>query len=156
MTVNGVKLQFSSFYYVDTTYTLTFPPANWQVGGLGTIPSFTYANTTVVPTYTAYTSLPDTVHKSQSLSISITGVSGADQVTVGLDDGSNLYGHSVVQMLAPGTTTVSFPASSLSSLNITSGATLSIECQKNNVQNVSGLPMNFESIYELNKTVSIK
>ena len=154
--INGTNFKFSSFYYVDTTYTLIFPPATWQVNGLATIPSFTYTNTNAIPTYTAYSSLPDTVHIGQSVTISITGVSGSDEVTVGINDGSNAAGHSVAQVLATGATSVTFPASSLSSLSQTNSALLSVSCQKNNVKSVNSLPMNFVSTYELNKTISIK
>jgi hypothetical protein len=156
VTINGDTGQFSSFYYTNSTYSLSFPPATWKVNGLAAIPSFTYTNNNTMPSYTGYSTLPDTVYKNQPIIISVTGITGADEVTVGINDGSNAAGHSIAQMLTAGATSVTFPASSLSTLNITNAAFINIECQKNNVQSINSLPMNFETTYELNKTISIK
>ncbi len=153
--LGSVIFKFSTYDYVDTTFNLSFTPLTWKINGLGSIPSFTFTNTNSFPAYSGYASLPDTVHIGTQITISITGITGADQVIVAIWDGSNLLGHTQSQVLGTGSS-VTFPASSLSSLNATNSGMLVVSGKKNNVQNVGTLPMNFTTNYQLSKTISIK
>jgi|GEM_PF-1151707 hypothetical protein len=160
LSLNGRRFKFSGYEYQDTTYQITYPSATWHVTGLAVIPSFTYTNATPLPTFTGYATLPDTIHINQQLTVAVTGVTGSDQTNVIISDGSNASGHTVSQVLGTGATSVTFPASSLSSLTTTttttSNAFININCIKNNAQAVNGLPFNFQLSYQLNKTIYIK
>jgi len=161
VSLSGKIFKFSNYEYQDTTYQITYPPATWHVKGLATIPSFTYTSTTPLPTFTGYATLPDTIHIGQAVTIAITGVTGSDETSIIISDGSNASGHTVSQTLAASATSVTFPASSLSSLTATTATTtanafINVGCIKHNVQSVNGLPMDFQMSYQVDKTIYIK
>jgi len=154
--LNGTVFKFLSYDYEDTTHNITYPSGIWNVNGLGNIPSFTFTVNNPIPSYIGYTSLPDTVHINQSITLPITGITGSDQTTITITDGSNANGHIVSQALLNSANSVTFSAYSLSNMSITSNAFINVHCIKNNVQNVYGIPMNFTTEYQLDKIISIK
>jgi hypothetical protein len=161
VSLNGKVFKFGSYYYQDSTNSEVYPPGTWVVNGLANIPSFTYTATNPIPTYTNYLTLPDTVYKTQSITIPITGISGSDQTTIIISDGTNGTGHVVAQTLLPGANSVTFQAATLSGLTVSSPTTtttafINVGLQKNNVQSVNGLPMNFVSQYQFDKPIYIK
>jgi len=153
LSLNGICFKYYSPGYQDSIFSATTIPSTWAVVGLGVIPSFTYINNNPMPTYTGYTSLPDTIYKSQQNTIQITGITGSDETSVSVLDGGN---GKVTQTLALGATSISFSASSLASLMIGNNAGISIICVKNNVQTFSGKQFNFPFTYLVNKTIYIK
>jgi len=106
-----------------------------------------------MPTYSGYTSLPDTIYKSQLNTIQITGITGSDITTASVLDGLN---GKTTQTLASGASSVSFSASSLSSLLVGNNGDINITCVKNNVQTFNGKQFNFPFTYLVNKTIYIK
>lgn len=79
VSLNGQVLPYNTaFNHYSAALPNTIPirqALNWQVTGSGTITAFTQ---TFVPSYAVYagaSSLPDTIHKSNGVVISITGVS---------------------------------------------------------------------------------
>ncbi|MHB8260211.1 MAG: hypothetical protein ACYDCN_12295 [Bacteroidia bacterium] len=157
----GLKYLSGSKSYQDTTNLLSIIPTNWQVVGAGPIPSCTYTNNDSLPIYTGYTSLPDTIFKSQNLNLQINGISGADAIEVSFYNptvpSSNIY-----QMKSTGVVinnTISFTSSTLSPLPLSSssGSTLlAINVFKYNYQVISGVTFSFETQLEINKQVYIK
>jgi hypothetical protein len=113
--VNSVKFRFTSLDldYHDSTNTLTFPQANWVINGGSVIPSFSYTCGTSSPTYPSINNLPSTINRSQSLNISMSGVSGYDQVEIDIDDNA---GHTMCMYAPNSASSVTFPADSLSKL----------------------------------------
>src|SRR2546430_684407 len=85
---NGRQLKYISSYYdyEDTTgLTINFP-ITWHIAGNNGIPNFTYTDN-ALPTYTGYSSMPDTVDHATGFSFGLTGVSSVDGISVAVDDG---------------------------------------------------------------------
>ena len=155
--INGTDLKFTGYQYEDTTYQVTYPPGTWAIDGLANIPSFTFTTNASMPMYTGYALLPDTIHVNQAVTINISGLHGSDVTNVIISDGSNANGHIVAQVLAPGATSVTFPASSLSVLTAgVANAFINVACIKNQAMSVNNVPMNFSMGYQLNKRIIIK
>ncbi len=112
--VNNVMLSFTSLDLdYRSTNTLTFPPGNWVVNGGSVIPSFSYTCNTPSPSYPTTNNLPTIINRSQSLSISMSGILGYDQVEVDIDDNA---GHTMCMYAPNSTSSVIFPSDSLSKL----------------------------------------
>lgn len=154
VSVNGASMKFLSYNYQDTTYSVTAPPATWVVNGLGSIPSFTYTNTDPFPT-SNQANLPDTIYKSQPLTVQVTGVANANEVYVIISDQSGLIGHAVSQKLVSGSTSVTFPATSFASLNA-GQVSVDIDCIKNNVQSLGGKSFNFQNSFQVVEMIQLK
>ncbi|HXU27046.1 MAG TPA: hypothetical protein VN698_07430 [Bacteroidia bacterium] len=157
--LNGRMFKFSNYSYQDSTMGNSYPSGVWTVKGLNGIPSFTYTASTPIPTYAGYGSLPDTIYKSQTAVVPITGVGGSDQTTIILSDGNNGAGHLVAQTLTASGNSVTFAASTLGGMNVSANATtafMNVHCVKNNVESVNGKPINFTTEYQLTKYVVIK
>jgi hypothetical protein len=152
VSLNGTAFQYSSNNYSDTTFSIHFPPSTWVVNGANGIPTFTYTNNDPIPAFTGYASWPDTIYRNQNTTVQMTGITGADLITVNIMDGVTGISRS---MPVTGTS-VTFPISSLSTLTTTTSGTLMVLLDKSNVQNISGKSMNFHSAYELTKTVILK
>ncbi|MBS1647243.1 MAG: hypothetical protein JST67_07875 [Bacteroidetes bacterium] len=128
------------------------PPYTWAVTGSGSIPSFTYTNTNNMPSYTGYALLPDTIYKSQQNTLQITGINGADEITIGIDDGGT---NDVVHSLHIGVNSVSFSSSELSAL-VSGQGFIGVFCLKNNMQMFGGKRFCFPIFYQATKQVYIK
>lgn len=156
--LNDTRFKYSGNYkYTDTTNNISFPTANWQVIGSGTIPSFNYSNPDLLPSYSGFDSIPKSFVKSQSQTIPIYGVSGATVLKITLSDGLSGTGHSVEKTVASTLTAVSFSATEMNGLTSgTSNATISVECIKRNVQSVYGKPICFNTVYQVLGAVTIQ
>lgn len=151
--LNNVKYKFYSYDYLDSSSHVTSAPFIWSVYSGGFIPSFTYTNSNPMPSYTGYNLLPDTIYKTQKNIIQITGITGADTTIVYIED---LAAHETSQILYKWANTVTFSATSLSSINTGKNASLIVECKKNNIQSFGGKTFNFPLFYQVTKTVFIK
>lgn len=155
ISVNSVKVNSTllvydtgSGEYGDNTFTLTFPPAKWEVNGAGAIPTFIYINSDAIPTYTATASLPDTIYLNQSLTISLSGASGFSQAEVDINDN---HGHNLSQVVAAGATSVTFPKDSINKLTLSSMAYIDMDFYKYNTQTFLGKAFLFISDLESEK-----
>ncbi len=157
VSLNNTRFKFNAYDYEDSTYQISYPTGVWVVNGLGNIPSFIDTINTPLPTYTGYNSLPDTLHRAQSLILPITNVSGYDEVQVTISDGSNATGHIYGEVLAPGASSVTFPQGTLSQLNTgNNNAFINIHLIKNNPKTIAGKSINFTTEYQFDKTISVK
>lgn len=148
VSLNGVIYKFLSYLYYDTTYTSVSSPYMWVINGAGPIPSFTFTNTNPMPAFSGFNSLPDTIYKNSNNTIPITGVTGADTVTVIIEDFAT---HKAYMGVSRGSTSVTFSSSSLSSINLGNNSTIIIICTKNNVQMFGGKIFSFPVVYQLDK-----
>ena len=159
---NQLKFLPVSKTYSDTTNSLTIVPTSWQVVGAGPIPSCTYTNNDSLPGYTGYTFLPDTIYKSQNLSLQINGISEANGIEVSLYN-STIPSANIIQMRSTGISinnTFSFSSSVLSPLPLSASSysptLLTINVFKYNYQVISGVTFSFQTQLEINKQVYIK
>jgi len=115
--LNGIVLQTdsSNFY---TTYNVTgLPNSHWHVKGNNGIPSFDYTNTKSMPSsFGGYHSLPDSVKRTQNITIPISGISNATGSYIFIQDN---YGHSVYKDIPLSATSVTFTSAELLVLNVT-------------------------------------
>lgn len=160
--VNAVMLDtitFSSYstinngfiYQGSSTGYISFVPVTWKVQGLGSIPSFTYSNTST-PSYTGYASLPDTIDRNQPLNLVISGITGFNYAQVTITD----YHKGITKVLTASTTTLTFSPGELSVLNPDPQSRISVLAYKNNFRNVYAKPMLFFGSYYLHKPVIFK
>ena len=89
MQVNGVsvggkflKYFSSSKIYADTTIALSIIPTAWYIDGKDAINTYPHTDTNNLPGYSGYTSLPDTIYKTQNLNLQINGISNAYSIEV--------------------------------------------------------------------------
>jgi len=155
VSLNGVFYKYTSwaYDYEDTTGTVPTIPSTWVVNGLSSIPSFSYTNNNPMPTFPNYALLPDTIYKNQTTNFNISGVTGADLVSVSISDASS---HICAQSVSAGTATMSFSSSDLSTLSAGNSCYLVVTCSKDNSQTFSGKAFNFPIKYNLSKQISIK
>jgi hypothetical protein len=163
VSANSVKLKYQSVStsYLDTTNTLPIIPTTWKVAGASSIPSFTYTDNDSLPGYTGYVLLPDTIYRSQTSTLQINGISGADAIEVSFYN-PTIPSLNIYQMKSTGVTTnnaFSFSPTALSPLPLSasSGPTLLIiSVFKHNSQFISGVNFSFVTQLEINTQVYIK
>ena len=163
ITVDSVKLNGVLFgrypgatSYSDTnsaTSKYNYMPAIWHVVGNNGIPSFTYTNYGIMPAYTGYNLLPDTIDHTKGLTLTISNISNSNSNSITVGDSS---GHGVYKYLAQGSNSITFSAAVMAQLSSTRSGYVSITCTKNNIQDVYGKAMNFQSVYSLQKQIFIK
>ena len=149
--INGNLIPYDSTNHDYSTLTFSsfgFPPANWVVNGVGTIPSFTYSNANSMPVFTGVSSFPNTISKAQNLVIPITGASGYDQIQVKVQDSLN---NSTSVYAAAGVTSVTVLKDSLTKLVNGHSTSISIDVIKYNPQTISGKNLLFALIYATGK-----
>jgi len=160
--LNSTKLQEilsipGYILYVDSTYTLNLKNNNsWQVSGASPIPALAFSPAILWPSYTGYTSLHDTIHKAQDNTITLNGITGADSVSINIDDGSNISGHSYTTgRVTSGTSSITVLAAHTSGLNNTANGTLTISLFKFAPVAYSGKNFIFIKDVEFKKIVEI-
>ena len=163
--LNGMPFMYfsSEGLYYDTSgfsngnpQTISYPFTFKVVGNNG-IPSFTYTENGPFPSYTGYTNIPDTIYKNSGGTISLTGITNADVVSIDFNDGTTASGHEIGQQLPiPLPVNINFSPSSMSQFNVTNTAQIKITLNKMDVKNVYGKPMLFSTIYNFTKIVSVK
>ncbi|MGZ3863311.1 MAG: hypothetical protein ACXVPN_12895 [Bacteroidia bacterium] len=145
-------------FYIDTTSALNLIYNNsWQVSGANGIPAFSYAATTGWGIYNGYSSLPDTIHRTQDNIIILNNISGADSVCVNINDGSGTSGHSyTTAKVGPTTTSITIPMAKVTGLNNTANGTLTISLFKfAPLQTFGGKKFIFVKDLEFKKIVEI-
>ena len=155
-TVNSVymdttRFSFNNPDYIDMTGTLHFPPAIWKVNGLGVIPSFTYTNYDALPVFTGTSPLPSSISKAQNLIIPLSGISGADQVAVEIDDSLS---NSTTVYTSANSTSVTILKDSLAKLapSYLNHGSITVTLVKYNPQTISGKSFLFGTAKQYSKS----
>lgn len=153
VSLNGITFKDSSGLYKDTTLLHHALPNVWQVSG-GDVTAFTYTNTTVFPSITGYIAWPDTIYRSQTLNLSLTGLSGVDELKIFVKNvGSSSQ---IIVVESPATTHASFLPVGLSALSTTIAAEIRVEAYHNNFQTMGSNKFNFRNTSVYVKTVPVK
>jgi hypothetical protein len=155
VSLNGTYFKFGTFYYRDTTYSIpNLPPVKWRIAGAHGIPSFTYVNTTTMPVYTGYASLPDSINHTQNLSIPLTGISNANVVSVSIIDS---LGHSVfANNITTASIAASYTVANLSTLVPCTYGYLTVCVRNENPQAIAGKNFRFDNAYQVTNFIKIK
>lgn len=153
--VNNTKLQYSSYSYTSSTFTIVYPPTTWQVYGKNGIPSFTYTNSDASPSYTGYNQYPDSVNKASDYTFNVSGLSGFNEAQIILSDGTNGTGHILTKTINAATTSVTFTQSEIGGMNTTTNGIFSVMLKKNNVRYFGGKDFNFTSECQYTKTIKL-
>ncbi len=161
VSLNAVQLKLyvitPLYFYVDTTGTLNLKNgANWQVSGASPIPALTYSPVLPWQSYTGYAQLPDSIHKTQNSVITLSGITGADSVSISISDGSNISGHSYTTgKVIPSAGSITILPIHTSGLNNTTMGSLSVSIFKFKQVGFSGKNFVFLNDLEFKKTVEI-
>lgn len=150
-----LKYQPATKTYADTTNSISIVPTTWQIAGAGPVPSFTFTNNDSLPTYTGYTSLPDTIYKNQTLNLQVNGVSGADNIDVSIYNSSTSSVIYKTKAPVSSNNTVTFSTTDLSTL-LSGNTSLVVSIFKHNYQHSGNVTYSFATQYEINKQVYIK
>ena len=157
--LNGKILVNTSFpnpnFYIDSSSNYMFGPYIWKTTG-GAFPALTFTNTDTYCNYTNYTSWPDTISKSNGLSLSLTGTGNADDVWIYLSNTQSTVMSASVNVLIGSSPSYSFSPASLSAISTASDAVISIEFYTNNIQTISGKRINFRNRTIYAKNVGVK
>jgi hypothetical protein len=156
VSLNNVPLYLYSpssttFIYEDTASNLKINNLNWQVQGAGAIPSFVQMPVISYPSYSGYTSLPDTINIGMNTAFKITGTVNADSSHIAISSSSSKqysspnFGSSI--------TNYTVTSNSMASLDTTSHGRLSVLCEKILVQNINGKNIVFIKSFQFNKNV---
>jgi hypothetical protein len=124
--------------------------SNWQVVGQNVIPSFTYTSNRIKAQYTNYNLLPDTINRSQGLTVHFT-ISNVDKINIYISDGLAQMGY----IVPTGATSFTLSAAALAALNGGNG-NLQIMTTNYDVESVYGKTMRFEYVQHINKPIYIK
>jgi hypothetical protein len=156
VTINSIitKKTFSSgsYYFGDSTNTLLNSPHYWSVSGANGVPPISYTNTSARPAYTGYSALKDTIKLSQNNVLSLTGISGADEIDINLFGGSGLASKN----LAGDATNVTFTTADLSSVGTSTNGSIMINVYKNTYQAFGGKNYKFKIGYTLYKQIVVQ
>ena len=156
VSLNGTTFQKNGFsvqnYYKDSTSNTYNTPHNWVITGSGSVPSFSYSNSTAYPIYTGYTAIADSFIISNGISIPLTNYSGSDIVETYFSSISSPAANTSIQKLTNNPTSLNFTASDLSIIGSGKTVALIINFYKNNVQVINGKNYNFRTAYMAIKT----
>lgn len=154
VTLNNIlfkKTTSTSFsYYSDSTHTILTPPNSWQVSGSANVSAISFTNTNSYPTYTGYSSLADTIKLGQNNTISLSGISGADQIEVHFTDYPQLH-TSTLKYVSGTTSSVTFSSSEMNTLTTTNTGFITVICMKDTFQTFGGKSYKFQTGYQLQK-----
>lgn len=149
VSLNTGSLKDIGGYYMDTTFTIFNSPLAWSVSGGNGFPAFTYTYTGTRPTYTGWSTLQDTIKLNQNTVINLTGITGADEISIHVTGGSG----GVSKVVSGTTTSVSFTTSELSAMTPSSSSSLFIYCTKSSIVGIGGKNFNFKVEYLLYKSI---
>ncbi|MGZ4086576.1 MAG: hypothetical protein ACXVPD_03885 [Bacteroidia bacterium] len=155
VSLNNITLKIAQGFYTDSTGNFQPSPHVWKTTG-GVIPAFTFTNTNVYPSFTGFTAWPDTIVKSQNLTLNLNGLSGADQVRLYIFSNTNSANSQITGASPAPAASISWVSSSLNALSTGTTATIQMEVYKNNIQTVNGELLNFRTTSVYLKTVSVK
>lgn len=152
ITLNGIVFKKRSpiLYYSDTTYTAHALPNSWAVSGQGNVPAFTFSNTNSYPAYNGYSTLTDTIKLGQSNTISLSGISGANQIQIYLYDYPQSH-TSTIKYVSGSSTSVTFSPNEINTLTSTNTGFLTVISIKDTFQTFGGKQYKFEVGYQLQK-----
>jgi len=146
--LNGVTLKTKSIitnhYYNDTTgSTYTFPH-NWNIGGTGSIATFSYSNIHTPPVFTKSANIPDSINISNGFSFNISGTGDCTLIKVFVLGGSGST--AFPNKLFSGTDTViTFSASELQGIVPTNTGYFSVQLLKDHYRTIGGKRVNFRT-----------
>lgn len=91
---NGtIKLNNRSLYfeptikmYLDSADRKTNQGINWSLSGSNSLPTYTFSCLNTYPTFNGIKAIPNTVSKSNNLTLSFNNLQGADQIEITIDD----------------------------------------------------------------------
>ncbi len=156
ISVNSVVMkpttQSSGILYDDTTYAVHTTPLAWTVSGGSGIPTFNYTYTATKPSYTGWTSLQDTIKRSQNTTVPLTGITGADEILVYIMSGSGMAS----KVLTGTSTNVVFTVSELSGLSASTSASIWVSCTKSSIVSLGGKNIKFKAGYGIIKTIVVQ
>jgi hypothetical protein len=152
VSLSNIYLKFDMDHYYDTTALITLPPVAWHVIGNNGIPSFNFTNTNALPSFSGYSSLPDSLDHTQNFTIPISGVSNATKAVAYISD--NL-GHYALQFFNIPVNSITFSASSLSTLSPTTYGNYYIIFKNENVQTIGGKKIKFNNFYQIMNNIKI-
>lgn len=147
LNLNFTKLKYAAGRYYDTTYVLDLSSQkNFQLQSNGSFPSFSYNNVDSFPKfYFNYNNLiNDTLSKTGSYTVPVSGFSYANEIKCSLQDLSNFTAF-VTKTVSNGTGQVVFTPAELAVFITGSNISLSVELKKYNSQTISGKNFRFES-----------
>jgi hypothetical protein len=161
-TVNSVYLNnknlplyspYSELYmYSDNIGAMPIPPATWKVEGNTHVPSINETVHDSFPKFLSYNSLPDSISKSATSTLTI-NVLHADSFSVVISDGVNIYGP-LWGAKVPATTSL-VTVSSPTFLALSNSATLSVTNTKTTTRNLSKMNFYFKTQTRFQKTIKI-
>ncbi|MBK6832908.1 MAG: hypothetical protein IPG89_01000 [Bacteroidetes bacterium] len=131
-----------NYYYNDTTYSSYSTPYIWNISGSVNIDTQIDTCTTQFPVYSGTSYLPDSISKSQGITITINNLSNCDFYRI------TLVGPSGSQYLAPkmypgNATSISFVPNELMGMTTGSTGLMLITFYKDNVKNIASKNLNF-------------
>jgi len=143
----------TNFYYTDPITSPLYMPATWSVTCNANFPSFTYTSTTAMPSYT-FGGLPNTISRSQNLTLSTAGGLNYDQMIINISDG---MGHTTSN-LAAGVNMASLVClkDSLLKLNPTTSGNMSVTLYKYSPQVIGNKNYLFVTTNICNATLTIQ
>jgi hypothetical protein len=157
--VNGVNLKYDSANskYMDSTYsfgsTVTPLPPIYQIKGKNGFPSFSFTDNGPYPDYTGQSQLPGTIDHTQSLSITMTGLSNFSSMTVMIGDGNGNFAYKYYTVTP---SIVTFTTTDLAQFTPSTNGYLSVYLSNSKYYNVYGKIVKFSSAYSLFKTIIIQ
>ncbi|MBA3683586.1 MAG: hypothetical protein H0W73_20835 [Bacteroidetes bacterium] len=148
VSLNGVTFKNKSivtnFYYNDTTATQFMMPHDWNIGGSGTVNTFSYSNTHTPPIFNKSANIPDSISTSTGFTVNISGTGDCSLIKVFLLGGSGST--SFPNKLISGTDTlISFSAADLQGITTTTAGYLSIQFCKDHYRTIGGKRINFRT-----------
>lgn len=152
VSLSNILLKFDTYSYIDTSALISLPPVVWHVVGNNGIPNFDFTNTNALPSFSGYSSLPDSLDHTQNFTIPISGVSDATKAIAFVSDNS---GHYAWQFFNIPTSSVTFSASSLSTLSPTPYGYYYIIFKNENVQTIGGKKIKFNNFYQIMNNIKI-
>lgn len=151
VSLNGTLFKKSggtAIYYIDTTYADYNTNFNWTVSGGSGIPAISYSYSVTLPAFTGYSALNNTITLGQANSITLSGITGADEIEVNISSGSISCAPKVV---AGNSTSISFSAQDLTGLSASVNGYIYITCYKVSYQTFGGKKIKFKAGYEIIK-----
>ena len=134
--------------YFDTLNSLFNAPFNWKIMGNINFNSCNIQISGDYPTYTGYSSLPDTIFMLNGVNIPLVNISG-DLVQIYIDDGTVTY--TGIKYLEKPFTSVSFASSEFIPFNSTNSGNITVIVYKNNLRTLNNRVYNFRTAYQLIK-----
>lgn len=139
---------FLSTVYFDTIKSGFSFPLNWKIVGNNNFNSYSLQIAGDYPTFSGYSTLPDTIFLSNGVTIPLNNISG-DQIQIFIDD--NAFTYTMFKFLDKPFTSVSFTSSEFVPFMNTNYGNITIVVYKNNLRTLNNRVYNFRTGYQLIK-----